>query len=118
MRLREMRISQRERSGNWRAGCLRTSTSGSEEVATRSRLHSCYDSIKRGRNPVFCHWYPTKTCGESNLTVRSSWDNEATSDKMTTKPRGDVVTASIKAVRSQDSGGKVNTCELSLNVVR
>ncbi len=49
---------------------------------------------------MFCHWYPTKTCGESNLTVRSSWDNEATSDKMTTKPRGDVVTASIKAVRS------------------
>src|SRR5258707_14601292 len=31
MRLREMRRGQRERSGNWRAGCLETSTSGSEE---------------------------------------------------------------------------------------
>src|SRR5258706_16436144 len=29
--LREMRAGQRERSGNWRAGCLKTSTSGSEE---------------------------------------------------------------------------------------
>src|SRR2546421_4887596 len=31
MRLREMRRGQRARSGNWRAGCLETSTSGSEE---------------------------------------------------------------------------------------
>jgi hypothetical protein len=31
MRRREMRRGQRERSGNWRAGCLETSTSGSEE---------------------------------------------------------------------------------------
>src|SRR5437016_12488870 len=31
MRRREMRRGQRERSGNWRAGCLKTSTSGSEE---------------------------------------------------------------------------------------
>src|SRR5437870_5519085 len=30
---------------------------------------------KKGHNPVFCHWYPTKTCGQSNPTVRSSWDN-------------------------------------------
>src|SRR5437899_9251822 len=31
MRRREMRRGQRGRSGNWRAGCLETSTSGSEE---------------------------------------------------------------------------------------
>ena len=26
------------------------------------------------------HWYPTKTCGRSNPTVRSSWDNETSPD--------------------------------------
>src|SRR6266542_867273 len=26
-------------------------------------------------NPVFYHWYATRTCGTSNRTVRSSWDN-------------------------------------------
>ena len=26
------------------------------------------------------HWYPTKTCGQSNPTVRSSWDNVISPD--------------------------------------
>ena len=31
---------------------------------------------KRSRhNPVFYHWYATRTCDQSNLMVRSFWDN-------------------------------------------
>src|SRR5271165_929322 len=33
-----------------------------------------------GHNPVCDHWYRTKTCGRSNPTVRSSWDNETSPD--------------------------------------
>jgi len=33
-----------------------------------------------GHNPVCDHWYPTKTCGRSNPTVRSSWDNVTSPD--------------------------------------
>ena len=39
-----------------------------------------------GCNPVFCHRYPTKTCGRSNLAVRSSWDNVASSNGMVIEP--------------------------------
>jgi len=37
-------------------------------AATRGRFRGCWAST-RGPNPVFCHRYPTKTCGWSNLTV-------------------------------------------------
>ncbi len=53
-----------------------------------------------GHNPVFCHWYSTEMCGWSNQAVQSSQDNEALPNKVTTEPRGEVVTASVRAVGS------------------
>jgi hypothetical protein len=51
-------------------------------------------------NPMFCHWYSTRMCGWSNPTVQSSWDNEASFNRMAAKPRGEAATASIRAVGS------------------
>jgi hypothetical protein len=40
----------------------------SNKIATRSRTNSCYP-LDQGDNLVFCHQYPTKTCGPGNLAV-------------------------------------------------
>jgi hypothetical protein len=71
-----------------------------------------------GHNLVFCHQYPTQTCGWSNPAVWSSGDNVASSFGMATKPWGAVVTVSIKAVRELGWDGMASTCELQVNVVR
>ncbi len=67
---------------------------------------------------MFCHWYPTKTCGQSNPTVRSSWDNVASPVfwwPSTREARG-------RRPASRQSGarvhGTVNPGEPLLNVVR
>jgi len=73
---------------------------------------------KGGHNLVCCHQYPTQTCGWSNPAVWSSGDNVASSFGTAIKPRGEMATASIKAVRELGSDGMANTCELLLNVVR
>ena len=49
---------------------------------------------------MFCHWYSTEMCGLSNRAVQSSQDNETLPAMVTTEPRGEVVTASVRAVGS------------------
>jgi hypothetical protein len=42
----------------------------------RHEVVSVFVMQKRVRhNPVFYHWYATRTCDQSNLMVRSFWDN-------------------------------------------
>ena len=38
-----------------------------------------------GPNPMFCHWYSTRTCTGSNPRVGSFWDNVASFERMTVK---------------------------------
>jgi hypothetical protein len=64
------------------------------------------------------HWYPTKTCGRSNPTVRSSWDNVTSPD-----PGGRVSrerTRRLLAPRRSGArvDGMANPGELLINVVR
>ena len=48
---------------------------------------------------MFCRWYSTGMCGLSNQAVQSSQDNETLPNKkVITEPRGEVMTASVKAV--------------------
>jgi hypothetical protein len=68
-------IRNRPKAQHWRAGCLKTGTSGSEGVATRSRVRICYGESRLAHNPVCYHWYATETCRGSNFTERSSRDN-------------------------------------------
>jgi hypothetical protein len=42
---------------------------------TESRSNLLRLETQTGRNPMFCHWYSTKTCKPGNGSVRSSWDN-------------------------------------------
>ena len=53
-----------------------------------------------GLNPMCCHRYPTRTCPWSNSRVGSFWDNEASPERVVINPRGEIATASIKAVGS------------------
>ena len=39
-----------------------------------------------GHNPVYDHRYPTKTCGRSNLAVRSSWDKVTSPQRVVEAP--------------------------------
>ena len=64
------------------------------------------------------HWYPTKTCGRSNPTVRSSWDNVSSPD-----PGGRVSregTRRLLALKRSGTreDGMANPGELLINVVR
>jgi hypothetical protein len=64
------------------------------------------------RNPVFCDRYPTRTCVAGSGGVRSSgdkcilhpnqFDAAGRTPGMATAPRGDVATASTKAVGGSD----------------
>jgi hypothetical protein len=71
-----------------------------------------------GYNPVYDHRYPTKTCGRSNLAVRSSWDN------VTSPQRGGRTSREgIRRLRTpRRSGarvdGRANSGELLINAVR
>jgi hypothetical protein len=69
-------------------------------------------------NPVFYHGYATRTCGTSNRTVRSSWDNVCLTS-----------TGGPRTVRNKDDcerhrgrelawNGRVNSGEPLINVVR
>ena len=63
------------------------------------------------------HWYPTKTCGRSNPTVRSSWDNVTSPD-----PGGRVSrerTRRLLAPRRSGArvDGMANSGELLINAV-
>ena len=63
------------------------------------------------------HWYSTKTCGRSNPTVRSSWDNETSPD-----PGGRVSrerTRRLLAPRRSGArvDGMANSGELLINAV-
>jgi len=69
-------------------------------------------------NPVFYHWYATRTCGPSNRTVRSSWDNVCLT-----------YTGGPRTVRNKDDcqrhggrelawNGRVKSGEPLINVVR
>jgi hypothetical protein len=64
------------------------------------------------------HWYPTKTCGRSNPTVRSSWDNVSSPNWVAGAP----VRESRRLPASRRSGarvdGRANSGELPINVVR
>ena len=64
------------------------------------------------------HWYPTKTCGRSNPTVRSSWDNVSSPNWVAGAP----VRESRRLPASRRSGarvdGRANSSELPINVVR
>jgi hypothetical protein len=96
---------------HWRAGCLKTGTSGSEGVATRCRVRICYGGTQAAHNPVFYHWYATRTCGESNPAVRSSWDNVILihPDGSETARRQD--DCQRQGGRELASDGMVNRCE-------
>ena len=64
------------------------------------------------------HRYPTKTCGRSNLAVRSSWDNVSSPD-----PGGRISregTRRLLAPRRSGTrvDGMANSSELPINVVR
>ena len=63
------------------------------------------------------HWYPTKTCGRSNPTVRSSWDNVTSPD-----PGGRVSRERTRRLLApKRSGARVdgmaNSGELLINAV-
>ena len=64
------------------------------------------------------HWYPTKTCGRSNPTVRSSWDNVSSPNWVAGAP----VRESRRLPALRRSGtrvdGMANPGELLINVVR
>jgi hypothetical protein len=52
------------------------STSSPVRRGLRHEVVSIFVMQKRSRhNPVFYHWYATRTCDQSNLMVRSFWDN-------------------------------------------
>jgi len=53
-----------------------------------------------GRQPAVLSVDPTRTCGQSNLPVRSSWNNVASLIRVVSEPRGDGTTASVRAVGS------------------
>jgi len=65
---------------------------------TKPRSNLLQLEVQPGCNPMFCHWYPTRTCDRSNLVVRSSWDNVTLPGKVAIKPRGALATASANAV--------------------
>ena len=62
-------------TNHWRAEYAERCMLRSEGVATRCRVRICYGGTQAAHNPVFYHWYATRTCGGSNPAVRSSWDN-------------------------------------------
>jgi len=55
---------------------------------------------KARRQPVVLSADPTRTCGRSNPTVRSSWNNVASPTRVASDPRGEDATASVTAVGS------------------
>ena len=64
------------------------------------------------------HWYPTQTCGRSNLAVRSFWDNGSSPD-----PGGRASREGARRLRApRRSGARVdgmaNPGELPINAVR
>jgi hypothetical protein len=68
-------------------------------------------------NPMYDHRYPTETCGRSNPTVRSSWDN------VTSPSGGRISREGIRRLLTpRRSGARVdgmaNPSELLINVVR
>ena len=71
-----------------------------------------------GHNLVFCYQYSTKTCGWSNLTVRSSWDNAASSHAMVITPARENYDYKHQRGRELGLDGTANKSELLLNVVR
>jgi hypothetical protein len=64
------------------------------------------------------HWYPTKTCGRSNPTVRSSWDNVTSPDPggRASRERARRLLALRRSGARVD--GRANSGELLINVVR
>ena len=64
------------------------------------------------------HWYPTKTCGRSNPTVRSSWDNVSSPDPGGRASREGA--RRLLALRRSGTrvDGMANSGELLINVVR
>ena len=71
-----------------------------------------------GHNPVCDYRYPTRTCGRSNPTVRSSRDNVTSPHRGGRRPRE----GSRRLPASRRSGarvdGRANSGELLINVVR
>jgi len=68
-------------------------------------------------NPMYDHRYPTRTCGRSNPTVRSSWDN------VTSPSGGRISREGVRRLPTpRRSGARVdgmaNPGELLINVVR
>jgi hypothetical protein len=66
---------------------------------------------------MFCHRYPTETCGWSNLAVRSSRDNVASPTRRRLNRKG---RSRLPAPRRSGArvGGMANTCEPLINVVK
>ena len=64
------------------------------------------------------HWYPTKTCGRSNLAVRSFWDNGSSPDPGGRASREGA--RRLLALRRSGTrvDGRANPGELLINVVR
>jgi hypothetical protein len=70
-----------------------------------------------GLNLVFFHQYSTETCVRSNPGVGSSQDNVALLEKIT-KPRGNVITTSIKVVGALGFDGMASKSKLLINAVK
>jgi hypothetical protein len=69
-------------------------------------------------NPVFYHWYATRTCVQSNLRVRSFWDNgdlTCTGGPGTARNRADCERHRGRELAWNGTG---NRGELLINVVR
>jgi hypothetical protein len=70
-----------------------------------------------GHDLVFCHQYPTQTCGWSNLAVRSSGDNVASPVQGGNSIERSGCDCQHQGGRELGLNGMVNKCELPLNVV-
>ena len=66
---------------------------------------------------MYDHRYPTKTCGRSNPTVRSSWDN-VTSPSVVGYPAREFDDCQRQGGQGPGVDGMANLSELPINVVR
>jgi hypothetical protein len=64
------------------------------------------------------HRYPTKTCGRSNPTVRSSWDNETSPQQGGRISREGIRRLLTPRRSGARVDGRANPGELLINVVR
>ena len=66
---------------------------------------------------MFCHQYPTQTCGWSNPAVRSSGDKVASPVRGGNSIERSGCDCQHRGGRELGSNGMVNRCKLPLNVV-